>query len=203
MTQILEARLPQSLACAAELLRRGEVIALPTDTVYGVAALAFNAEAVARIYQVKERPLDKAIPVFVPAVADLALVCRDAPPLILPLLEKYWPGALTVILPVSPDLPGIVTNFGSTVAVRIPDHPVVRQLLALVGEPLAATSANISGRPNPQTAAAVEAQLSGRIPLILDDGPTPSNLASTILDATQWPPKVLRQGALEISDFGF
>lgn len=200
MTEILKARSPQSLTRATELLFQGEVIALPTDTVYGVAALAFDAEAVAKIYQVKERSFDKAIPVFVPSVADLSQVCRDIPPAVLPLLEQYWPGALTVILPVSPNLPGIVTNNGPTVAVRMPDHPVVMQLLAMVGEPLAATSANISGRPNPQTAADVEAQLQGRIPLILDDGPTPSKLASTILDLTQWPPQVVRQGALELPD---
>lgn len=200
MTEILKARSPQSLARATDLLLQGEVIALPTDTVYGVAALAFDAEAVAKIYQVKERPFDKAIPVFVPSVADLSRVCRDIPPAVLTLLEQYWPGALTVILPVSPNLPGIVTNNGPTVAVRMPDHPVVMQLLAMVGQPLAATSANISGKPNPQTAADVEAQLQGRIPLILDDGPTPSNLASTILDVTQWPPQVVRQGALELSD---
>lgn len=200
MTEILKARSPQSLTRATDLLLQGEVIALPTDTVYGVAALAFDHEAVAKIYQVKERPFDKAIPVFVPSVADLSRVCGDIRPAVLPFLEQYWPGALTVILPVSPNLPGIVTNNGPTVAVRMPDHPVVMQLLAMVGQPLAATSANISGRPNPQTAAAVEAQLQGRIPLILDDGPTPSNLASTILDLTQWPPQVVRQGALELSD---
>jgi len=199
MPQILDAKSPQALERAVALLRAGDVIALPTDTVYGLAALAFDAAAVAKIYRVKERPADKPIPVFVSSIADLALVCGDVPPLAYSLLERYWPGALTVVLPAAPTLPGIVTNDGPTVAVRIPDQPLVARLLASLKAPLAVTSANRSGQSNTQTAAAVKAQLRDRIPLILDGGPTPSDLPSTILDFTQSPPQVLRQGAVEIS----
>lgn len=198
MTEILDARLPQSISRAADLLRRGEVIALPTDTVYGVGSLAFNAEAVAEIYRVKDRPADKAIPVFVGSVAQIERVCADIPLPALPLLATYWPGALTVILPASPALPGIVTNNGQTVAVRVPDHPVVMALLAELNEPLAVTSANLSGLPTPPTAAEIKTQLEGRLPLILDDGPSSGGVPSTILDLTQSPPKILRQGVLEI-----
>jgi len=199
MPQILEARNPHSLALAVELLRQGEVIAMPTDTLYGVGAPAFNAEAVAQIYRVKERPADKAIPVFVSSVDELGQVCRDVPLTALPLLERYWPGGLTVILLASPALPGIVTHNGPTVAVRIPDHPVVLKLLSLLKQPLAVTSANISGQVTPPTAIEIKAQLKGRLPLILDDGPSPGGVASTILDLTQSPPKILRQGAVQIA----
>lgn len=198
MTQILEARSSQALELAARLLDQGEIIALPTDTIYGVGAVAFNAQAVAKIYQIKERPSHKAIPVFVKSLAELERVCRDVPSAALPLLEEYWPGGLTVILSAAPTLPGIVTNYGPTVAVRIPDHPVVLDLLALVDQPLAVTSANVSGQPTPPTAAEIEAQLGKRLPLILDDGPSPGGVASTILDLTQAPPKILRQGAAQI-----
>ncbi len=198
LTKLLPANDPHALVLAAQLLRQGEVVALPTDTVYGVGVLAFNAEAVAKIYNVKERPANKAIPVFVASVDDLGQVCRDVPPNVLPLLEEYWPGALTVILPASPALPGIVTNYGNTVAVRIPNHPVVLNLLALLKEPLAVTSANLSGQPTPAIPAEIKTQLEGRIPLVLDDGPAPGGVPSTILDLTRFPPKVLRQGQVQI-----
>ena len=181
------------------LLLQGEVIALPTDTVYGVAALALNAEAVAKLYRVKDRPLDKPIPVFVPSIADLPHVCQGLRPDVSSWLKAYWPGGLTAILPASPALPGIVTNNGPTVAVRIPNHALVLALLTRLKQPLAATSANLSGGPNPQTAADVLAQLKGRIPLILDAGPTPGPIPSTIVDLTQSPPKVLRQGAVQVN----
>jgi len=198
-TKLLAANDPHSLVLAANLLRQGEVIALPTDTVYGVGALAFNAKAVAKIYAVKKRPANKAIPVFVASVDDLGRVCSDVPPGFLPLLKAHWPGALTVILPASPGLPGVVTNYGNTVAVRIPKHPVVLNLLALLKAPLAVTSANLSGQPPPAVPAEIKRQLEGRIPLILDDGPRPGGIPSTILDITQSPPQILRQGAVQIA----
>lgn len=198
MTQLLEARHPQSIRLAADWLRRGEVIALPTDTVYGVGALALDAPAVAKIYRVKDRPPDKAIPVFVGSVAELSLVCGEFSADVLPLLNKYWPGGLTVVLPASPTLPEIVTGGGHTIAVRIPDHPVVMALLAEVKQPLAVTSANLSGLPTPATAPEILRQLEGRLPLILDDGPSPGGIPSTILDLTQSPPQILRQGAVTL-----
>lgn len=196
MVDILPARERESLKIAADTLRRGDIIALPTDTIYGLAALAFDPVAVAKIYTAKNRPAHKAIPVFVASTADMPRVCREIPGTAKPALQALLPGALTVILPAHPALPGIVTNFGDTVAVRIPDHPVVLELLALVGEPLAVTSANLSNHPTPPTAAGVAQQLAGRIALVLDDGPSPRRDPSTILDLTQSPPKILRQGAI-------
>ncbi len=196
MTELLPAHQAESLLSAADALRRGEIIALPTDTVYGLASLAFNVEAVARIYEVKNRPPHKAIPVFVSSLAEINRVCRAIPKAVMPALQALLPGALTVILYAQPSLPGIITNFSETVAVRIPNHPAVLKLLALVGEPLAVTSANLSGYPTPLTAMAVASQLAGRVPLVLDGGRNSGTSPSTILDLTQSPPKILRQGAI-------
>ncbi len=196
-TKLLLATEPHSLVLAAQLLRQGDVIALPTDTVYGVGALAFDAQAVAKIYAVKERPANKPIPVFVASTDDLGQVCGNIPPDVLSLLKEYWPGALTAILPASSALPGIVTNYGNTVAVRIPNHPVALNLLALLKAPLAVTSANLSGQPPPATPAKIKTQLEGRIPLVLDGGPAVGGVPSTIVDFTQLPPKVLRQGEVK------
>ena len=198
MTILLEARRPASLKQAVEALRRRETIVLPTDTVYGVGTLAYDAEAVAGLFRVKERPSEKAIPVFVGNMAELPRVCGEINPVLLPLLEHYWPGGLTAVLPVSTSLPTVLTNNQPTVAVRMPDHPVIAELLAMVGEPLAVTSANLSGQPTPRTAAEIKEQLDGRVTLILDDGPSPLAEPSTILDLTQFPPQILRQGAVQV-----
>ena len=200
MVDILPARDRKSLKIAADTLRRGDIIALPTDTIYGVAALAFDPVAVAKIYAAKNRPAHKAIPVFVASPADMPRVCRKIPAAAKPALQALLPGALTVILPAHPNLRGIVTNFGDTVAVRIPDHPVALELLALVDEPLAVTSANLSDRATPPTAVGVAQQLDDRIALVLDDGPSPRREPSTILDLTQSPPKILRQGAISAAE---
>jgi tRNA threonylcarbamoyl adenosine modification protein (Sua5/YciO/YrdC/YwlC family) len=199
MTILLEAGRPDSLKQAVEALRRRETIVLPTDTVYGVGALAYDAAAVTGLFRVKERPSEKAIPVFVGSVADLPRVCGEIKPVLLPVLEYYWPGGLTAVLPASSSLPMVLTNNQPTVAVRMPNHPVVIELLVLVGEPLAVTSANLSGQPTPRTAAEIKDQLEGRVALILDDGPSPLAEPSTILDLTQFPPKILRQGAVQVA----
>ncbi len=200
MVEILPAREKKSLTIAADALRRGEIIVLPTDTIYGVAAMAFNPDAVEKIYAAKNRPPHKAMPVFVASLAEMPRVCREIPTAAQPALQALLPGALTVILPAHPALPGIVTNFGNTVAVRIPNHPVVLALLAQVGEPLAVTSANLSDQPTPPTAAGVVQQLGDRVSLVLDDGPSPRNEPSTILDLTQSPPKILRHGAISATE---
>lgn len=193
---LLDARSAQTIAQAVTILRRGAVIVLPTDTVYGIGAMAFNAQAVAQIFTIKNRPPQKAIPIFIPSIDGLPQICHTIPEMAWPLLARYWPGALTVILPAQPSLPGIVTNHGQTVAVRMPNHPAVIALLTELGEPLAVTSANCSGHPTPNTAIGVQKEFAGQLPLILDDGPSPTNTPSTILDLTQSPPEILRQGTL-------
>jgi len=198
MTEILPATSPKAMKLARRLLREGEVVAFPTDTVYGVGANAFERFAVREVFAVKERPLDKGLPVFIYQVDDLNLVARDVPNQAWPLLQKLWPGALTVVLRKNAALPDDVTGGQETVAIRIPDHPVSLDLVIEVGRPLAVTSANLSGQPTPRTAQGVAAQLGSHIPLILDGGPSPSSQPSTIIDLSGSPPRLLRQGDLTI-----
>jgi len=187
---------PADIAQAVDVLRQGGVVAFPTDTVYGVGADVRQPEAIAALYEVKERPLSKAIPVLLARAEDLCSVAREVPKSAWRLAEQFWPGALTLVVRRSPSLPSILTAGGSTVAVRVPDHPVVRALIEGLGAPLAATSANISGQPSSVTADDVLAQLGGRIALILDGGPCPGGRSSTVVDLTTTPPRVLRPGPI-------
>jgi len=185
---------PDALDQAVELLRRGGLVAFPTDTVYGVGAYAFLAGAVAQLYQVKERPTDQAIPLLLPEAAMMEAVCSEVPPLAWRLAERFWPGGLSLVLRRSAHVPDAVTAGGPTVAVRVPDHPLVRELCRRLGAPLAATSANRHGQPDPVTADDVEAELGGRVPLILDGGACRGGVPSTVLDLTVSPPVLLRRG---------
>lgn len=198
MTEILPATSRKAIKLARRLLREGEVVAFPTDTVYGLGANAFERFAVRQIFAVKERPPDKALPVFIYQIDDLNLVARHVPNQAWPLLRAFWPGDLTVVLPKNPALPDDVTVGENTVAVRIPDHPVSLDLVVEVGRPLAVTSANLSGQPTPLTAQAVAEQLDGRIPLVLDGGPSPTSQPSSIVDLSVSPPRLLRQGRLTL-----
>lgn len=188
------------VAAAAALLRAGELVAFPTDTVYGVGAVVWDAAAVARLYTAKLRALDKAIPVLLADAADLALVARMAPPAAIRLAERFWPGPLTLIVPALSSIPAEVTAGGDTVAVRVPDHPLTRALIRAAGAPLATTSANLSGQPSPITAAEVVAQLGDRIAVILDGGRCPGGVPSTLVDVTGEHPVVLRPGPISLAD---
>lgn len=196
MTEILPVGKEKSREVAAKLLRKGQVIGLPTDTIYGVAALAFNVDAVAEIFRLKRRPQHKALPVFVASIKQLPKICAPLSQDIRNFLDNFLPGALTVILQAHPSLPGIVTNYGDTVAVRIPDHGAILSLLARVDAPLVVTSANISDHPTSSTAIGVAAAFDGRLPLVLDGGKSAQNIPSTIVDMTQSSPKILREGVI-------
>jgi L-threonylcarbamoyladenylate synthase len=196
-TVVLPATDPNSVGQAADLLLAGQLVAFPTDTVYGVGALAFNASAVASIYVAKERPPEKAIPVLIADEADVPRIAAFVPEVARVLMEHFWPGGLTVVLPKRPDVPEIVSS-DATVAVRIPDLDLARALMRLTG-PLAATSANRSGQPSPVTAEDVAAQLGGRIAAVLDGGACPGGIPSTVVDCVAWPPRLVRQGALSLS----
>jgi L-threonylcarbamoyladenylate synthase len=187
-----------SLEQAVDVLRRGEPIAFPTDTVYGVGAHAFLPGAMARLYAIKERPAHLPIPLLLPNAAALASVCTDIPPLAWQLARRFWPGGLSLVLPRMPVVPDAVTAAGPTVAVRVPDHPLISELCQRLGAPLAATSANRHGQPAPITADAVAEALGGRIALILDGGPCPGGMASTVLDLTTSPPAILRVGPVTV-----
>jgi len=196
-TEILAADKTGSLERAAKLSLSGQLVAFPTDTVYGVGAPAFDATSVAAIYVAKERPPEKAIPVLIADEADLLRIADVVPESAHALIAHFWPGALTLVLPMRPDVPEIVSS-DATVAVRIPDLNMTRALLRLTG-PLAATSANRSGEPSPVTAADVIAQLGGRIAAVLDGGACPGGIPSTVVDCVASPPCVLREGAVSFS----
>lgn len=199
MAQILPADSRKAIKLARRLLHEGEVVAFPTDTLYGVGANAFERSAVRELFAVKGRPADKAIPVFIYQIDDLNQVARNVPNRAWALLRQFWPGALTVVLPKVAALPPDVTAGQETVAVRIPNHPVALDLVIELGRPLAVTSANLSGQPPPSTAQEVAQQLGGRIPLILDGGPSPLAQPSTIIDLSVNPPRLLRSGALDVA----
>lgn len=200
LTKVLKVAQSSAIEQAAETLRRGGLVAFPTDTVYGLGAHAFKPSAVARIYAVKERAQEKAIPVLLADVRDVSLVAAHIPPALDRIAKEFWPGGLTVVVPKSPNVPEIVTGRGPTIAVRIPNHPVALALIKAVAAPLATTSANRSGRTSPKTADEVRAELEGLIEIILDGGRVPGGVESTVLDLTCDPPRILRLGAVPVED---
>lgn len=185
---------------AVRLLRAGQLVAFPTDTVYGVGAVCWNEVAVGRLYVAKLRSLDKAIPILLADPTDLVFVADHLPPVGMKLAEAFWPGALTLVVPKSPAVPAEVTAGGDTVAVRVPNHELTRALIRAAGAPLATTSANISGGPSPVTAEEVAAQLEGRVAMILDGGRCPGGSPSTVIDVTGPTPRILRLGPITEAD---
>lgn len=181
---------------AAEVLRRGDVAALPTETVYGLAANALDAKAVAKIYEVKGRPAHNPIIVH---VSDLAMVRRcvaEWPEAADKLARAFWPGPLTLVVRRAPGIPDIVTAGGETVGVRWPQHPFMQAVIRACGFPLAAPSANVSNAVSPTNAEHVRQGLGGRIPLIVDGGQSQVGLESTVLDLSVSPARVLRPGMI-------
>jgi L-threonylcarbamoyladenylate synthase len=186
---------PAIVECAA-ILKRGGLVAIPTETVYGLAANALDADAILRIFEAKERPSWDPLIVHVSDVEMISRVASDFPEQARKLAERFWPGPLTLLLNKSPQLPPIVTAGRATVAVRMPAHPVARVLIAAVDLPLAAPSANRFGRTSPTTAEHVLLDLAGRIDAVLDAGPANIGVESTVLDALRTPPLLLRPGGI-------
>jgi L-threonylcarbamoyladenylate synthase len=189
----------QSIAEAARLIVAGEPVAVPTETVYGLAADATNAEAVARIYEAKGRPSFNPLIVHVPDLATAERIGHfDATAR--ELAQQYWPGPLTLVVPLRQDarVASIVTAGLPTIGLRVPAHPAIQALLRATGRPLAAPSANASGSVSPTRPAHVLKSLEGRIPLIIDGGPTERGIESTIVAATGGPLRLLRKGPIEI-----
>jgi L-threonylcarbamoyladenylate synthase len=199
-TQLMPALRPdlarQALDRAAELLRAGEVVALPTETVYGLAANALHEAAVARIFLAKGRPAHNPIIVHV-ADEDMARACAHHwPAAAHRLAAAFWPGPLTLVVPKAAAIPSVVTAGGDTVGVRWPRHPFMQELIRRCGFPLAAPSANPSNRVSPTEAGHVLASLGGKIPLIVDGGPCEVGIESTVVDLTVSPIRVLRPGMI-------
>jgi L-threonylcarbamoyladenylate synthase len=187
---------------AVDCLKQGEAIGMPTETVYGLAANALDEKAVSKIFAAKNRPQDNPLIVHVSSINMLESIMPNntVPEAYLPIIRQHWPGPLTIILPTSDKIPSSVTCGHPTVGVRFPSHPVARGLIDACGFPLAAPSANSSGKPSPTLASHVFHDLQGRIPLILDGGSCDIGVESTVLDGLRKPPAILRPGGLTYED---
>ena len=196
VAEVLDAASPEALARAAAALRQGGLVAFPTETVYGLGAVALDADAVGRVFAAKGRPPTNPVIVHVADRERAKCVVSAWPEVAEQLAERFWPGPLTLVLPRGEGVPDVVTAGGPTVAVRVPAHPVARELLLAAGLPIAAPSANRSMRLSPTTAAHVRRDLEGRVDMILDGGATPGGIESTVLDLSG-PPRLLRPGLIE------
>jgi len=202
--QELTPEIRTQIEAAADILRRGGLTAYPTDTVYGLGARADDAAAIRRVFDLKARPLNQALPLLIGDLSQLTMVARAVSPLAERLISRFWPGALTLVLLKNQTLPDAVTGGGDTVAVRLPGHPVPRALATALGVPVVGTSANLTGMPSALTAGEVEDQLSDRVDIIIDGGHVIGGVESTVLDLTGAMPRILREGAVsraELSAF--
>ena len=191
----------EDIAAAAALIRAGELVAIPTETVYGLGADALNPGAVAKIYEAKGRPSDNPLIIHVPRdLSWLERYCVDVPPLAFALARRFWPGPLTMILKRNPVVPNRTTGGLDTVGIRCPDHPVTRAIIARADVPIAAPSANTSGRPSCTTAEQVLEDVGGKIAAVVDGGPCAVGVESTILDLTCMPPRLLRPGGMPLEE---
>lgn len=190
------AKQQEEIARAAQLLKKGELVAFPTETVYGVGALALYKEAVERLYAAKNRPTGKAFSLQIADINMLQQVVAYVPQMARKLMDRFCPGPITVILPKAANVPELVTGGRNTVGIRIPDNAVALALLRAVGAPLAVPSANISGHLSPKNGAQVYGDMAGRLSMILDGGSCSIGKESTIVDCTGSRPVIVRQGAI-------
>ncbi len=197
-TSLLPAQQESSIQRALELLQAGECVAFPTDTVYGLGADPFNISPIIKLFEVKGRDSNKAIAVLIGDLDQISLITASFTDLAKKLVEKFWPGGLTVIVPKRTDIPDLLSP-NQTIGIRMPNHPIALRLLREFG-PLATTSANISGKQNPLNAVDVHVQLNNRVPLILDGGACYGGIPSTVVDCTGEKPVILRQGAIAAAD---
>lgn len=197
-TKILSTDHPQAISTAKQIIQENGLVVFPTDTIYGVAANAFSSQAIQKIFEAKQRPQEKALPVLIGDLGQLDALVLFVSQHVKQIAGAFWPGALTLILPKGPNLPSNLSPY-PTIGIRMPDLPFTLRLLQQTG-PLATTSANLSGGPNPTTAQDVIAQLGGRVDLVIDGGATPGEKASTVIDATTPELKVLREGPITKAD---
>ena len=195
-TLMLPANAPGTAETAANIIRAGGLVAIPTETVYGLGADGLNPDAVAKIFIAKGRPQDNPLILHVAQAQQLQALCHDIPDSAYALAEKFWPGPLTIVLPAKDCVPKCTTAGLPTVAVRCPDSDVTREIIRLAGVPLAAPSANISGKPSTTTAQHVHHDHNGKIDAIVDGGNCRVGVESTIVDLTETPPRLLRPGGI-------
>ena len=180
---------------AVKFLKSGGIVAIPTDTVYGLGADPFNPRAVQNLYTVKGRPDGKPIPLVLGSVADIHRVAQNLPCFFFHLTDRFWPGGLTIVVE-GKDLLPVLTAGGSTIGVRIPDNPLLLQILQAFGGPMAITSANLSGEPPATSAEEIGEELASRIDMIVDGGKTPGPIPSTVYDISVSPPVIRRHGVI-------
>jgi len=196
MENKLSLSIQQQVERGISILKQGGLVAFPTDTVYGLGVGANNQQAVARVYRVKERPQNIALPLLLANILQIGEVAEPVPPIAWLLAHNFLPGALTIVLPKSNLVPDIITAGGITVAVRIPAHPIPVALAQGLGAPIVGTSANVSGKPSALTADEVYSQFGSKIDLVIDGGRCPGGRESTIIDVTGEEPVILREGAI-------
>ncbi len=182
-----------------EILRKGGVIAFPTDTVYGLGADVFNFAAVERIYEIKNRPKHQQFPLLIANAEQLTILAESIPEITWFLARRFWPGGLTLVLSKKDSLPAYLAS-GPTIAVRVPNHPVCLALIEGLGNPITGTSANTSGQPAALAVEEVGQQLEGKVDLIIDGSKCPGGKESTIVDTTHEPPRILRRGIIPSHD---
>ncbi len=195
-TEMLCAEKQQDISHAADLILKGELVGIPTETVYGLGANGMDPTAVAKIFEAKGRPQDNPLILHIAEPKQMETLCQNIPESAWRLAEKFWPGPLTIVLPVKPIVPKITTANLDTLAVRCPKTEATRELIRLAGVPVAAPSANLSGKPSTTTAQHVQNDMDGRIAAILDGGPCEVGVESTIVDLTDEKPRLLRPGGI-------
>ena len=196
MLTTLPLPIQQQVERGVSILKQGGIVAYPTDTVYGLGASANLQSAVERVYQVKERPRNMALPLLLANIPQISEIAEPVPQVAWLLARNFLPGALTIVLPKSKAVPDFIAAGGMTVAIRIPAHPVPVALIEGLGVPIVGTSANLSGKPSTLTADEVHSQFGDRIDLIIDGGRCSGSKESTIVDVTGETPVVLREGAI-------
>jgi len=189
---------PEQTGAAADIIKRGGMVAIPTETVYGLAASAFNTDAIRKVFEAKGRPQDNPLIVHIAELSALAELCEDIPASAYKLAELFWPGPLTMVLKKKSIIPDDVTAGMPNVAVRMPSHPVARDIIKKSGLPLAAPSANLSGSPSPTTCAHVLGDLFGKVDAIVDGGDCSVGVESTVIDMTSSPLRLLRPGGVTL-----
>jgi len=200
MARIVRADAEGALAEAVAVLKSGGVVAYPSDTVYGLGAAASDDAAVERVFVAKDRDTEKAVSLLLADAADLGSLCAEVSLAARVLAQRYWPGAVTLVLECSPAYHSAALGGGDTVAVRVPYHTFLRELIRTLGEPITGTSANRSGRPACRSAEEVQQELGDAVDLIVDGGPSGVALESTVVSLTGGLPVVLREGAIPRAD---
>lgn len=195
-TITLPAEIPASIETALDLLTEGEIVAFPTDTVYGLGTNAFYSPGIIKLFEAKGRDANKAIAVLIGSIDQLSILTDSLTVTARKLIQHFWPGGLTIVVPKKKDLPELLSA-GSSIGIRMPNHTVALELIRKFG-PLATTSANLSGKNNPHDASDVLYQLKGRVPLILDGGRCPGGIPSTVVDCSTEEVRILRPGIITL-----